>query len=200
MDCSDCFNDILRDLKKALKSEDVKGEVEKIVRKYSRRKKKAVKGDYLIMAGGSYYVNEERPALVYRVMEQILDRKNYRGMCITRTKPENLDIYRKYENVEFYWLSSMSCRNCISPADLSKLMARIREFLKGEGRGVIVLDGVDSLVVNNNFISVIKFLQTAKDAVSASRGILLVSLNMDTFDVSQRAMINNELTEIPKKK
>ncbi len=200
MDCSDSLADIIRDLKKALKSDDLRGEVEKIVRKYSRKRKKKVKGDYLIKAGGAYYVNEPRPSLAYRILGQILEHRNYRGLCITRTNPENLDIYGKYDNLSFYWLSSESCGNCIPPSDLSKLMARIKEFIKGEGRAVILIDGIDSLVINTNFKSVVKFLQAAKDAISAHHGVLLLSFNMDSFDLSQRAVLNNELTEIPTKK
>ncbi len=202
MDCSDSINALLRDLRKALKSDDVKKEVEKIIRRYSRRYSQRGKShdksaDYYVRAGESYYIDESKPKIIYRVFEQVI-RHNYRGMCITRSKPETLEIYRAHDDVDFRWLSTLPCANCVSPGDLSKLLAIIKEFLKGEGRGIIIVDGIDSLIVHNDFTRVIKFLQSAKDAVSASNGILIISLNMNVLGDKERAMINNELVRISK--
>ncbi len=199
MDCSDCVESIVKDLKKALKSDDLKGEVEKIIKKYHKKKKREVKGDYYVKAGEAYLIPEERVNLSYKVFKQIL-KWNYRGLYITRNKPENLEFYNLLENTEFYWISSIKGENRVSPVDLPKMLSIIKEFLKKEGRGVIMLDGADSLIINNGFNKFLKFIQNAKDAVSEHHGILLVPINTKTIEDREMALLENELMEISKKK
>ncbi len=201
MKCSYCVENIIHDLKKALKSEDLEKEVKKIIKKYNTTDTggKGKKGDYYVRAGEAYLISEDRANLANIIFEQVLKRK-YRGLYITRTKPENLEFYSLLPNTEFYWISSIRGENTVSPSDLPKMLAIIKEFLKEDQRGVIMLDGADSLIINNGFNKFLKFIQNAKDAVSEHHGILLVPINMKARDEKEKALLENELMEISKKK
>ncbi len=189
--------DIIRDLKKALKSENIEDDVRKIIRKYGMKKRK--RGDFEIRIGNSYYVNERRPHISLKIFEQILD-KNYSGLCITRTNPNNFELGKKFDNIEFYWLSSMKSSKCLSPGDLPSIFARIRKFLNDHEKAVVFMDGIDTLIINNDFGKVLKFIQGTKDAISEKRGILILSINMDALGDRQCAMLKSELIEIPQKR
>ena len=189
--------EIIRDLKRALKSEDLEGEVRKIIRKYSVKKRK--RGDFEIRIGNSYFVDERRPRISLKIFEQILD-KDYSGLCITRTNPNNFELGKKFDNVEFYWLSNMKSTKCLSPGDLPSIFAKIRKFLNDHEKAAIFMDGIDTLIINNDFGKVLKFIQGTKDAISENKGILILSINMDALEERQRAMLKSELIEIPQKK
>ncbi len=200
MDCSRCNEAIIRDLKRAIRKDSLKVEIIKIIKKYEKGDNGGkVRSNYTLNSGESYYIQEEKARTVYTVFQQVLVRR-YRGLCITRTNPENMAFSSALKNTEFYWLTTMKKENSVSPGDLHKLLAIIKDFLKKEGRGAIVIDGVNSLIVNNGFNSFLKFIQTAKDAVSEKHGILLISINMKSLDDRERAMLQNELKEISIKK
>ncbi len=193
--------EILKDLKKALKKDDteLRGEIEKIIRRYSPRKKKK-KADYEVHAGNSYYINEEKPHVAYNIFEQIVN-KNYNGLCITRINPENFELVKRLENTEFYWLSMIGKKYSLSPGDLPKILAVIKEFLKRNERGVVLIDGIEALITNNDFTKVLRFIQNIKDAISERRGILLIPIDLNTLNSRERAMFEKEImNEIPSKK
>jgi len=196
MDCTLCNEAIIRDLKRAIKGNNLKRDIIKIIKKYDNNGSDGnVHADYTLNSGESYYIQEAQARIIYTVFQQVLKRR-YRGLCITRTNPDNMAFSSVLENTEFYWLTTMKKENSVSPGDLHKLLAIIKDFLKKDGRGAIVIDGVNSLIVNNGFNSFLKFIQTAKDAVSEKHGILLISININSLDDRERAMLQNELKEI----
>ncbi len=188
--------DIIRELKRALKSENLEVEIRRIIRKYSPKRKK---GDFEIRRGNSYYVDERKPHLALKIFEQILDKK-YAGLCITRTNPKNFELGKKFDRVNFYWLSAMKSSRTLSPGDLPSIFAKIKDFLNRETKAAVFMDGIDTLIINNDFAKVLKFLQSTKDAISEKRGVLVLSINMDALDEKQKAMLKSELIEIPKRK
>ena len=194
MDCSDCLYSILRDLRKALKSDDIENEVKKILKKYTPRKRK-IKTEHYLKAGHSYYVSEMKASLSFRIFKQVIDR-GYKGMCITRTRPDELEIHDIFPDLDYYWLSTVRSEKALSPGDLAKILALIKDFLKEKSHGAVLIDGTESLVINNDFNKFIRFLQNTKDTISASRGILIIPMNFDAFSEKEKAIIQNELEEI----
>ena len=190
-------DEIIRDLKRALKSDNLEGEVRKIIRQYGKKKRK--RGDFEIRVGNSYYVDESKPKISLKIFEQILD-KDYNGLCITRTNPDNFELGKKFDNVDFYWLSSMKSPKCLSPGDLPSIFAKINEFLHNHKKAVVFMDGIDTLVINNDFSKVLKFIQSTKDVISERKGILILSINLNSLEERQCAMLKSEFIEIPQKK
>ncbi len=204
MDCSDCNDAIIRDLKRALRSNDIKREVVFIIKKYGKKrvKKAAPKSGFYVRAGEAYYVkstSNNRESLVYKIFQQILN-NNFRGLWITRENPDNWAMASVLENTKFYWLTNVKKDTAIAPSNLPKLLAIIKDFLKAPGRSVVVIDGINALILNNGFNSVLKFIQTVKDAVSESHGILLISVNMQALQAQEAELLKNELIDITKRK
>ncbi len=198
MDCCYCTDSIIRELKKALKKsdEDLRKDVEQIVKKHRKKCGSQVHGDYYVRAGKSYLVDERGNNLSEKVFKQILAR-NYRGLYLSRDAPE--DILNE-ENVKFYWISTARAPNAVAPTDLPKMLSIVKEFLKEGGRCVVMIESSESLILHNGFDKFLKFVQSIKDAVSESRGILLVSMNMKARTDRERALIEEELVDLLKKK
>lgn len=152
------------------------------------------KPDYNLSLGKAYIINEKKPKIVFNIFKQVLDKK-YPGICISRVHPSTLEIYKNYPAVNYYWLTKLDREiNGIGArelpvTDLSKISSKVQEFLSQNHNSVILLDGLESMINNTNFNSVLKMIESLKDYVSENHGILLVSLDFDILDEKQKSFI-----------
>jgi F0F1-type ATP synthase delta subunit len=155
------------------------------------------KPDYNLSLGKSYIINEKKPKLVFTIFKQVLD-KSYPGICVSRINPSTLDIYKNYPEVNYYWLTKLDRgTNSLGAkelplTDLSKISSKVQEFLSQNHNSVILLDGIESMINNTSFNSVLKMVESLKDYVSENRGILLVTLDFDILDEKQKSFIMRE--------
>ena len=188
---------LIRELRVALKKDDagLRRDIERIVRRYGRRRKK---GSFEMKAGEAYYINEKNPKYAIKIFQQILDR-GLRGLYITRINPQSLEFVNE-ENAKIIWLSSIKGTDRISPGDLTKLHATVVEFMKENEKGVVVLDGIETMITNTDFLKVLHLLQKLRDVVSERHGVLLISIDLDTLSPQDRALFKKEImNEIPLK-
>jgi hypothetical protein len=107
--------------------------------------------------GYSYLIKDDRSDRSYQLfMEQL--KKGKRGICITRNYP--VKIRSKYELGEtpIVWLSNVGKEDSLRPKDLEKLNYSLEQFLT-QGQGVVLLDGLEYLITNKNFLTVLRFVQ-----------------------------------------
>jgi len=191
-------DDLIRELKLALKKDDatLRKEVERIVKKYGRRRRK---GDFEIRAGQAYYINEKKPKYSRKIFQQVLE-MGLGGLYISRTNPENLEFY-DHENAHIYWLTSVKGEGRVNPGDLSKIQTIISSFITAHIKGVVVIEGTETMITNTDFLRVLRFMQRIRDVVSENHGILIISIDLDTLNPQEKALFKKEIiNEIPVKK
>ncbi|MFQ6107145.1 MAG: DUF835 domain-containing protein [Thermoplasmata archaeon] len=127
----------------------------------------------------------------------ILDAINQgiRGICITRIFPDI--VRRKFgdEDIPVIWLSSTAKEECIRPRDLEKLALIIEKFIL-IGPSVVLLDGVDFLITNNGFKSVLRLIQILRDYVSVHNSILLITVPPGVIDENDLCLLEHEMDSI----
>lgn len=182
--------ELIRELRMALKKDDdeLRKEVERIVRKYGRRRKK---GSFEMKAGEAYYINEKNSKYAIKIFQQILNR-GLNGLYITRINPQTLE-FANQDNAKVVWLSSIRGKDRIPPGDLTKIHATVVEFMKENEKGVVVLDGIETMITNTNFVKVLHLLQKLRDVVSEKHGVLLISIDLDTLNPQDRALFKREI-------
>jgi len=201
------FYKMLNDLKKIVEKENIeKGEVENLIKNYERKLKRIENygfdgraPDFVVKYGESYVINEENPEKCFIVFEQALNRGGGRGLCITRTSPESIELFNRNQNIEYIWLTKMGMvKNerfqTFSPTDLSKITGRISDFVKenGKNKSIVLFEGVEFLITNNSFNDVIRMLSTVKDIVQSNKGLFLVSMNLNTLKEEEKNIIKRE--------
>ncbi len=189
--------ELIRELRFALKKDDaeLRRDIERIVKKYGKKKKK---GSFEMKAGEAYYINEKNSKYAMKIFQQVLDR-GLKGLYITRMNPQSLKFVN-HENAKIIWLSSIRGKDRISPGDLTKLHATVVEFMNGNEKGFVVLDGIETMITNTDFIKVLHLLQKLRDVVSEKHGVLLISIDLDTLNPQNRALFKKEIVnEIPLK-
>lgn len=141
-------------------------------------------------AGTAYMVKEEKPVQSYKTFSELSRERN--GLVITRIHPYR--VKKRFGiSGEVLWLSTIEGKNTIEPTQLSKMAFIISHFLRTSKGGAVLLDGLEYLILQNDFDSVLKFLYLVTDSISLHNGILLLPISPKTLSGPQMKMLEREL-------
>ena len=128
------------------------------------------------------------------IFENLLGDSPNRGLFITRTHPSQLKTGPIMDFVTKIWLSKTPEHGSVSPGNITKITHIISEFLKANANSVIMLDGLEYLINNNDFPRVLKFLELLHEVIVLNDGVLLVPVNPSTMSKTNFELLQNELT------
>ena len=130
-----------------------------------------------LRAGGVYLVDEQKPATAMRALEHVT-RMGRSGFVITRRNPVDVERMFKLRHTKTVWLGENrdSGSGLVLTASLDGMATDLRDFLRTNPVGVVLIDCLKDLVEGNDFPSVLQFLRGVVEQVSAGQQILLVSM------------------------
>ncbi|MCK5309712.1 MAG: isoleucine--tRNA ligase, partial [Thermoplasmata archaeon] len=163
-------------------------------KKEASEKDKPVEEGIKLKSSFTYLIPEERSAKTYKYFKQSID-QGMAGYCVTRTFPEKVREKYQLGETPILWLSNVAKEDAVRPKDLEKLSLSLEEFLSSQG-GVVLLDGIEYLITNNNFITVLKLIQSLRDQVAINRSIMLLSVNPSTMDDHQINLLRREVDAV----
>ncbi len=134
---------------------------------------------------GSVYMAVNKPDRSQELLRQAIG-SGMRPLMITRTPPSKLDICNELADDCVVWLSSISKENSFNPRELYRLEQLISLNLE-RGNGAILVEGLEYLITNNDFLSVLRVVQNLRDQASIREGVLI-------FDVNGKALDDHELS------
>lgn len=143
-----------------------------------------------LKAGNAYIVKEEKPHQSYKAFSQLSQQEN--GLIITRIHPRRVKE-RFGLSGEILWLSTIEGKNTIEPTQLSKLAFIINHFVRQNHGGAVLLDGLEYLILQNDFDTVLKFVYSVIDYISVHKAILLLPISPETLSQSQIKMLERGL-------
>jgi len=156
-----------------------------------------------LLPGWSYVVKEDRPEKSFALFASLLS-SGSRGLCISRTHPDTLKQKYNFE-AESLWLTKTETAQSsgtvkgteyVSPNNLARLASSIREFLgKGEN-GAVIVEGLEYLNTQNDFKSVLKFIQLINEQVVLDKGFLLIPVDEGTMDQKDFSLIEREMSQV----
>jgi len=143
-----------------------------------------------------------RESSIYLVLENRTDRawkvfsgeikRGRRGFCVTRNYPDKIRAsYPDLAGTPIVWLSNVGKDDAVRPKDLEKLSLSLEQFIGTEG-GIVLLDGIEYLITNNNFITVLRLVQSLRDQIAINRAILICPVNPLTLDQNQLSLLERE--------
>lgn len=142
----------------------------------------------------TYLVEEDMPDTSYKLfLEQLNIGK--KGFCVTRNYPAKIKARFRLGDIPIFWLSNVGKDNTIRPKDLEKLNIQLEQFLANNDV-VILLDGLEYLISNNSFVTVMRLLQTLRDQVAIHQSILLIAVNPSTLESHQLNLLEREIDNI----
>ncbi len=146
--------------------------------------------------GRTYLVQEERPRNCFKLLHASL-KTTQNGLVITRTNPNRAREKMNLRQERIIWLTDRdSDTEETIPPVLERLVFIIEEFIEMKKKGSILLDGLEYLISNTSFESVLRFLRQLVDEVSESRCILLVSTSPKTLKERELKILERETESI----
>ncbi|OGS49520.1 MAG: isoleucine--tRNA ligase, partial [Euryarchaeota archaeon RBG_16_68_12] len=147
-----------------------------------------------LKGSSTYLVKEQAPTNSYRLFLRTMS-SGRKGFCVTRVYPEKIREQYSLADVPVLWLSNVGKEDTVRPKDLEKLSLSLEQFIAHEG-GIVLIDGIEYLITNNNFITVLRLVQALRDQVAINNAILVFSVNPATLDEHQLHLLEREVDAV----
>lgn len=150
-----------------------------------------------LQRGYNYLVVAPSPEPAYRWFNGLLV-QGVPGIVLSKTFPEKLKREYGLASAEMYWISDTSPGpKILDPRRLDFEITRaFSNFAKANRGGVVLLDGIEYLVVENGFDKVFKFLKKVNDLSGPNELTLIVPMAPNSLEPESMTMVLKEFDRI----
>ncbi len=150
-----------------------------------------------IEKGYVYLIASKKMTKAYSILSWLIY-NNMDALCISRMPA--VKLFSKYklpiERIKVLWLTNEDGINIKKPKELEKLSLTMTQFIKSIDNGVVLLDNLEYLITNNNFLSILKLIQGIKDQIATKNIVVLISIDPDSVDKQSYALLEREVEEV----
>ena len=148
------------------------------------------------LEGCGYLINDPRAELAYTLFFTDVD-KGAPGLCFSRMHPNRIfENYGYKNNITYYWLTYVICDNGLNPTNLGILTRIITDYITKYKNGVILIDGIEYLILNNEFHQVLRVIEHVNDYLMQTKAKMYIPVNPDAFDQKEFAFLTRNLEVI----
>ncbi|QLH75099.1 MAG: DUF835 domain-containing protein [Methanomassiliicoccales archaeon] len=155
-----------------------------------------------VAPGSCLFIKEQTPSMVFRIFREVVE-SGAKGLCVSRDHPDKLRS-RVPPGCDFIWLSKFDCQDdplkeiTIQPNNLVGLYTTIKKFfLSNKDRAsVVMMDGINFLVTNNDFNGVLKTIQKLRDEVYMYKSVFIISADPGSMLPTEVRQIEYELQNV----
>ncbi|HXZ23608.1 MAG TPA: DUF835 domain-containing protein [Methanomassiliicoccales archaeon] len=150
---------------------------------------------YELRKGFGYVVKELKPEKSFEMfVDQVTH--NIQGLCITREHPQVLRKKWGLEKTPIIWLSNQVGKVYVNPTNIGILSDTIIRFIEKSGDSVVLIDGIEFLVVNNDYEKVLRMIHHVAEATMEYKSRLIISVDPRTLDTRQMALLERNMEVI----
>lgn len=130
-----------------------------------------------------YYSGFDDPDKSYRIFSDLV-RSGKPGLCITRHNPEKLRSMYGIAKTPIVWLTKnkKNDQQSIDSTEIFRIYPTIADFVNKVDDGVVLMDGVEYLMLDNDFISVVKLIEQTNDTIMASSSRMILQIDRDVLE------------------
>jgi hypothetical protein len=148
----------------------------------------------IVKKGQSYLVEEEKPTKSNEIFINLVTH-GVQGLYITRRFPKDVRETYNLKLTPIIWLTREKTEEShIDPTDIVELSHTIKEFIKKTSEGVVLLDGIEYLITQNDYKEILKFVQSLNDSISTSASRLLIPIDRSAMDEQQYHLLKREMS------
>lgn len=152
----------------------------------------------ILRKGHSYLIEEKKPDKSFELLKLLIKNK-VENLCITRLHPKQ--VKWKYKVMaRTLWLSKKEYDYCVSPTNLGVLVSIAEKFIQSTENGVLLLDGLEYLIINNDFPKILRVVEDLNDSIMESNCRMLLPIDPDTLDEKELALLERNLEVIAPEK
>lgn len=157
---------------------------------------------YGLSPGKCYVVEETPPAISFDAFANLVSTADAEGnkavgLALTRQHPDLVREKYGLVNTPIYWLATRAGDGVISPTNLGILTQTMVKFIGDHENGVILLDGLEYLVSNNDFNKVLRAIDQVADHISQSGSRLILPVDPRAFEPRELALLERNMERIP---
>jgi hypothetical protein len=143
-------------------------------------------------SGVTYLVYDQKSENSIRLYIREI-RKGVKGLFVTRSNPNHVKKKYYLADSRVVWLTSVQAdKELQSISGLQELSILVSKFIDDNPQSVILLEGIEYLVSNNNFPVVLRLIQQLRDKVSTSDSKMLLPINPSALDDRQMPLLESE--------
>ncbi len=147
---------------------------------------------------GSYLVREPKAERIFGLYAELV-KAGARGLCITRIHPDTVRARYALGESGFIWLSSSPGKKAkdmavVEPTGLVDIASAISEFAADGGNAAILFEGLEYIVSQNGFASVLRFVQKVNEKIVLNNSYLVISANPAAMKEQEYRLLAREMT------
>lgn len=146
---------------------------------------------YHIEPGESCLIESHDPVEAFEIFKDAVTH-GIQGFSICRTHPKKVRGKYQLERTPILWLSTIETGDSVDPKDLAKINHLVNQFLKRATDSIVLLEGIEYLIIQNNFEKVIKALNSLNDYITISGSRLLVPVSPKTLSEKELSILEKE--------
>ncbi len=148
---------------------------------------------YALTPGMSYLIERERPDDCFTAYAKLLS-SGMDGVCITRTNPKVVRKKFGMKDTPIKWLTD---RNTATEPTISSelefLFNELEMFITLHPEGVILLDGLEYLISNNDFRKIQRFVRELVDEISEHEALLIIPVSPYAVETKNLKVLEREM-------
>jgi len=138
--------------------------------------------------GFLYLVKEKRPAVAFGMFNEAVNHGS-KGMLVVREHPNRLKQVHEFQATKILWLTRRAGVNHIDPTHLSLLNLEITKFVEGNPKSVILLEGLEYVITQNDFEAVLRFVNHLHDFVLTHDCAVIVVIDPRVLSTRELALL-----------
>jgi hypothetical protein len=147
----------------------------------------------IVKVGHSYLIQEEKPEKATDVFVNLVTHGT-QGLYITRRYPKEVREAYNLKVTPIIWLSHEKTEEGhINPTDIVELSHTIKEFIKKTADGVVLIDGLEYLITQNDYKDILKFIQSLSDSIAMSSSRLIIPIDPSSLNEQQFHLLKRDM-------
>jgi len=156
---------------------------------------------YKLAPGRTYIVEESPPDISFDAFVNILSTavdgsKKTVGLAVSRQHPDLIRQKYGLEATPIFWLATRAGEDVISPTNLGILTNTLVRFIVENQEGVVLLDGIEYLISNNDFNKILRVIDQVNDHISQSRSLMIVPVDPRAFSQKELALLERNTEKL----
>lgn len=138
--------------------------------------------------GFIYLVKEKRPNISFAMFKEATAH-GAKGMLVAREHPNRLKQMHEFEAAKILWLTRRVGVDHIDPTELSLLNLEITKFVQGTPKSVVLLEGLEYIITQNDFETVLRFVNHLHDFVLAHDCAVVIVIDPRVLSTRELALL-----------
>jgi hypothetical protein len=159
-----------------------------------------------VAPGSSLFVKERTPQGAFRIFNQLVS-QGAKGLIFSRLAHDAVRLKVGSDCEAVYWLTKFEVQNedlkqyYIQPTDLGNFYTTFKKFLvtNKNVQTVVLLDGIQYLISNNDFNGILKSIQKMKDDIYMFHSAFIITADPASLNLNEVKQLENEMQNVIEK-